>query len=58
MQIRHCYQQANRCADVMARMGSDQPIDYIVFHSSPKDVLEAFEVDCNDRRCTEFVAGS
>ena len=60
VQIRHYYRQANRCADVMARMGSDQPVDYIVFHSPHEDVLEAFKVDCNglffDRRCTEFVA--
>lgn len=60
VQIRHCYRQANCCADVMARMGSDQPVDYIVFRSPHEGVLEAFEVNCNglffDRRCTEFVA--
>ena len=60
--IRHCYCQANRCADVMARMGSDQLVDYVVFQSPPEDVLEAFEADCNglffDRRCPVFVVGS
>ncbi|KAF3953549.1 hypothetical protein CMV_021021 [Castanea mollissima] len=44
VQVRHCYQQANHCADVMARMGSNQPLDYVLFHNLPVDVLEAFEL--------------
>ncbi|KAL0016538.1 hypothetical protein SO802_003607 [Lithocarpus litseifolius] len=42
---------------VMARLGSDQLLDFVLFHSSPVDVLEAFEADLNgmyfDRSCPE-----
>ena len=55
VQINHCFRQANRCADVMARMGSAHCVDASVFHSPPVDVLEAFEADLNglffDRSC-------
>ena len=47
VQIKHCFRQANRCADVMARMGSAHCLDVSVFHSPPVDVLEAFEADLN-----------
>ena len=47
VQIRHCFQQANRYADTMARLGSVQLLDYFVFHSPPVDILEAFEADLN-----------
>ena len=55
VQIKHCFRQANRCADVMARMGSAHCLDVSVFHSPPVDALEAFEADLNglffDRSC-------
>ena len=34
VQIKHCYCQANRCADLMARLGVDQELDYIMFAKS------------------------
>ena len=34
VQIKHCYCQANRCADLMARPGVDQELDYIMFAKS------------------------
>ena len=47
MQVKHCFWQANRYADVVTRMGSVQLLDYFFFHSLPVDVLEAFEADSN-----------
>ncbi|XP_065627117.1 uncharacterized protein LOC111989670 [Quercus suber] len=61
VQIRHCFRQANRCADVMARMGSVLSLDFPVFLSPPVDALEAFEADLNGlcfvRRCPVRVVG-
>ncbi|KAL0004547.1 hypothetical protein SO802_012108 [Lithocarpus litseifolius] len=31
VQIRHCFRQANRCIDMMARKGAEQQLDFCVF---------------------------
>ena len=53
-----CYRQANRCADLMARLGADQELEYILFSSLPMDLAKALEDDCMgvsfNRLCTEL----
>ena len=58
VQVKHCYRQANRCADLMPRLGADQELDYILFTSPPVDLAKALEDDCNgvffNRLCTKL----
>ena len=58
VQLKHCYRQANRCADLMARIRVDQELDYILFSSPPVDLAKALEDDCNgvffNRLCTDL----
>ena len=41
----HCYRQANRCADLLAKMGVEQEIDFLNFLSSPVDILQILQDD-------------
>ena len=43
----HCYRQANRCADLLARMGAIQDVEFISSRSPPVDICNAFEDDYN-----------
>ena len=58
IQFSHCYRQANRCADMLARIGADQEAEFILFSSPPVDLFKALEDDCNgvyfNRLCTDF----
>jgi len=45
IQIKHCYRQANRCADLLAKMGVEQEIDLIKYISPPVDVLQTLQDD-------------
>jgi len=55
--LKHCYCQANRCADLIARLGAEQELEYRLFSSPPVDLAKALEDDCNgvfsNRLCTE-----
>ncbi|XP_050241298.1 uncharacterized protein LOC126690217 [Quercus robur] len=57
IQFKHCYRQANRCADLLARMGAVQESDFISFVSPLVDICNVFEEDLNgvyfNRMCTE-----
>ena len=48
IQFSHCYRQANRCADMLARIGADQEAKFILFSSLPVDWFKALEDDCNE----------
>ena len=58
VQLKHCYREANRCADMMARIGADQELEYVLFSSPPVDLAKALEDDCNgvffNRVCTDL----
>ena len=43
--FKHCYHEANRCADKLAGLGARQYVDFIIFHSSPVDILTSLEED-------------
>ncbi|KAL0003809.1 hypothetical protein SO802_011370 [Lithocarpus litseifolius] len=47
IRFNHCYRQANRCADLLARMGAIQDVDFISFSSPAMDICNAFEDDCD-----------
>lgn len=47
IQFTHCYRQANRCADILARMGAIQDVDFISFSSPPVYVYNVFKDDLN-----------
>ena len=57
IQFKHCYRQANWCADLLARMGAVQGNDFISFVSPPVDICNVFEEDLNgvyfNRMCPE-----
>ena len=56
IQFKHCYRQANRCADWLARMGAVQENVTMSFVSPPVDIVNVFEDDLNGvlsfRMCT------
>ena len=45
--IKHCFRQANQCADGLARMSYRMSIDFLFYDSSPVDILDVFEGDLN-----------
>ena len=57
VQFKYCYRQANRCADLLARMGAVQERDFMSFVSPPVDICNVFEDDLNgvyfNRMCTD-----
>ena len=56
IQFKHCYRQANRCADWLARRGAVQENVTMSFVSPPVDIVNVFEDDLNGvlsfRMCT------
>ena len=48
--LKHVYQEANGCADLLVKVGYDQLVDYISFSTPPALVLEAVQFDLSD--CT------
>ena len=55
--FKHCYREVNRCADMLARIGSSQILDFLVYHRLPVDILSFPEEDANElylnRLCPE-----
>ena len=47
IRFKHCYREANRCANKLARIGSSQTLDFVVYHSPPMDILSFLEEDAN-----------
>ena len=56
VQLKQCYRQANRCTDLMARLGANQEQDYMLFSSPLVDLAKTLEDDCLgvafNRSCT------
>ena len=61
VRIKHCYSEANGCVDFMARKGSVQDQSFLVFESSPEDMIGFVEADMSgasvSRRCPELSVG-
>ncbi|KAK9999984.1 hypothetical protein SO802_019587 [Lithocarpus litseifolius] len=45
IQFKHCFRQANWCADRLARMATDRNLDFISFESPPVDLVNVMEED-------------
>ena len=48
VRVKHYFREANRCADVLARLGSNQAIDFYVFSSPPVDIMNFLKADAHD----------
>ena len=57
IRVKHCYHQANQCADSLARMSISQDLEFSSFDSLPMDMINIFENDLNgmysNRICPE-----
>ena len=60
--IKHCFHQANRCANSLARMSYCLDADFSTFDSPPMDLIDVVEDDLNgmlfNRVCTEIFAAT
>jgi len=45
LHIKHCFWQANQCADGLARMSYRMTDDFCIFDSPPVDILDFFKGD-------------
>ena len=45
--IKHCFWQANQCADGLARKSFRMIADFLIYDSPPVDILDVFEGDLN-----------
>ncbi|KAL0014750.1 hypothetical protein SO802_001819 [Lithocarpus litseifolius] len=62
IRMRHCYREANRCADGLARLGGLQATDFVMFMCPPMDLVKLLESDFNGlylhRPCLELLCAS
>ena len=47
VRIKHCYCEADRCADKLARLGANQNVNFICYEEPPGELGEIVEADCN-----------
>ena len=47
IQFKHCYREANRCADMLAKVGLDQDLCLVHFDHPPKIIRTSLDEDCN-----------
>ena len=47
VRVKHCFKEANRCANVLARLGSNQVIDFYVFSSPLVDIMDFLKADAH-----------
>ena len=47
VRVKHYFREANRCADVLARLGSNQAIDFYVFSSPLVDIMDFLKADAH-----------
>ena len=59
IQFSHCFREANRCADMLAKIGAEQEAEFILLSSPPVDLFKVLEDDCNgvfsNRLCTNAI---
>ncbi|KAK7859307.1 hypothetical protein CFP56_006889 [Quercus suber] len=47
IRFKHCFREANRCADALARMGGLQEAEFTVFESPTVDISSLLDFDLN-----------
>ena len=45
VRVQHCYRQANKCADALARRGVVSPQDFLLYQLPPVDVAMLASLD-------------
>ena len=45
VRIRHCFHEANTCADFLARLGSQQDRSFVLLHDPPVGILDLLSFD-------------
>ena len=43
--VQHCFREANKCADALARRGTVSPQDFVIYQSPPTDVAMLASLD-------------
>ena len=43
--VQHCYREANKCANALARRGALLPQDFVIFHFPPAEVSLLINLD-------------
>lgn len=60
VRLKHIYQEANKCADHLAKSGHSQVLDFIIHSAPPMELISFVEADCHgvscNRLCPEFFA--
>ena len=46
--VQHCYKEANKCADALARRGAFLPQDSVIFQEPPTEVSFLLSFDSAD----------
>ena len=54
IQFKHCYRQANWCADTLARISCCLELKFSFLSNPPVDILSVFEDDCNGVFCNKL----
>ena len=56
-QIKHCYREGNKCADRLARLGTDLEKNFVVFAAPPSVIVPLLVLDklgfTQERVCNE-----
>ena len=62
IRLRHCYREANRCVDGLARLGGLQATDFVVFMCPPVGLVKLLDSDFKglylNRLCPELFCSS
>nr|POE45644.1 putative ribonuclease h protein [Quercus suber] len=56
VQVQHCYREANKCADSLARRGALLPQDFVIFLDPPSEVLFLLNLDAAGMYSDRFVS--
>ena len=54
----HCFREANKCADVLARRGALLPQDFMIFMNLPPNVVMLLSLDAIGTMYDRFVPSS
>jgi hypothetical protein len=55
--IKHIYREANMCADLLAKAGCDQLVNFVLFCTPPAHVLEVLRFDLSIDTRTRVIRG-
>ncbi|XP_075659314.1 uncharacterized protein LOC142629242 [Castanea sativa] len=56
VQVQHCYREANKCADSLARRGALLPQDFVIYLDPPTEVLFLLNLDVAGMYSDRFVS--